>query len=235
MKFTPFDKAFAGILFALCIMGVVAGYAIPRDTSPPSKVWFEARAGDVIFPHTYHTSFVQCSVCHHDLEEGMKPDDIEMNCRACHYYGEAARDMESEDKTHPRFIGSGCTACHKDYEMDVSCETCHVRRGLAFQESGLNRPLVPESVEFKSKEGLVKFDHKLHLTEEVGEPCLSCHHEFKGGEALEPFREAKSCRVCHYGLADKIPQADDENHKRYIGVGCAECHGGDECSTCHKK
>lgn len=234
MKFSSYEKAAIGIIFCVCVVGAVLGYAIPREAVPPKKVWFEAQAGDVLFPHRYHTSLAQCSACHHDLQEGMKPGQVEMNCRSCHYWGEAS-EMESDDQTHKRFIGAGCIECHKEYEMDVSCESCHLRRGLAFRESGLVRPLLPDIVEFETKEGRVKFNHKLHLGEDVGEPCLTCHHEFKGGEGMEPLKKSKSCRACHYELASRIPGSDDENHKRHIGANCAECHEGEDCSTCHQK
>ena len=187
----------------------------------------------MIFDHAYHADFANCNDCHHDFDEESSPGDTEMNCRSCHYYGEAG-ELESDAPTHKRFIGANCIECHKSMQIKVKCDSCHIRKGFAFKESGRTMPPLPDRVKFDTDGGLVAFNHKIHISEDVGEPCLACHHEFKGGEGMEAMSREKACRACHYKLEDKIPEGEDDNHVRYIGMNCAKCHDADDCSQCHE-
>lgn len=233
MMFTKAEKVFAGVLLLVCVSLAIVGYSASPTSSPPEKVWFDAGGGDVIFEHTYHTSFSDCQDCHHDYSETENEEATEMNCRACHYWGEA-REERGDDPTHTRFIGANCTECHRAMEMEVACGTCHILQGMAFEHSARVRPALPMNVTFDTKEGEVTFDHKLHLSDDVGEPCLSCHHRVEKSKEMEGRSREKSCRACHYELADILPLYDDDNHARYIGVNCTDCHGDEECEMCHK-
>lgn len=229
--FSRAEKTFARALVIICALVGIVGYSFPLRSDAPKKIWFDTSGGDVIFDHAYHLSFLECSDCHHDYDNESTPADNEMNCRSCHYYGEA-RDVQSEDETHTRFIGANCVDCHKEMEMEVACDTCHIREGFAFEESGLVMPSLPESVTFDTDNGKVTFNHILHISEDVGEPCITCHHEFQENVGME---HEKSCRACHYNLAELIPEYDDEYHTRYIGASCANCHDAEDCGMCHEE
>lgn len=231
--FNTSEKVFAGVLLIVCAIVGIVGYSFPRSSSPPSKVWFDASGGDVIFDHAYHVALAECNDCHHNFDEQGTAPEAENNCRTCHYYGEA-RELESEDPTHPRFIGANCIECHKSAAMEIVCDACHVRQGFAFEASGRIMPALPEKVKFDTDGGVVIFDHKVHISKDVGEPCITCHHECKGGKDMKGMACDKDCRACHYQQADKIPECDNENHARYIGANCANCHDGDDCSQCHE-
>ena len=229
-----FNKAEKIFAVAILIVGVVVsivGYSFTGTSDPPKKIWFDTAGGNVIFDHAYHASFSDCSDCHHNYEEGTAADN-EMNCRSCHYFGEA-RESESEDPTHKRFIGANCIDCHKEMAMKVTCNACHIQQGHAFEASGRIMPPLPDSVKFETDGGLVTFNHKDHISEDVGEPCITCHHELKDKKGMEGIEREKSCRACHYERADKIPEFKDENHTRYIGAHCTECHGTEDCGLCH--
>ncbi len=232
--FNQIEKFFATALLAVCVIVAIVGYSISGPPLPPNKVWFDAAGGDVIFNHAYHSSFAKCSDCHHGVDEESAEARTEMNCRSCHYYGEA-REVESEDSTHKRLIGANCIECHKSMQIAVACDSCHIRKGMAFEKSGATLPPAPETVKFDTDAGLVTFDHKTHTGEDVGEPCMTCHHPFKGGKEMQGMSREKNCRACHYKLADKIPQSKDENHIRFIGINCASCHDTKDCSLCHKE
>jgi hypothetical protein len=232
--FNRTEKTVAGALLVICAIAGIGGYSFPRTPTPPSKVWFDAAGGHVIFDHAYHVTLAECYDCHHNFEPDMNARDREDNCRACHYYGEA-REAESDDQTHPRFIGANCVDCHETVSMEVTCDTCHLRDGFAFEESGKVRPPLPESVIFDTDNGQVAFDHKIHISEDVGEPCVACHHECKGGDDMKGMPCKKSCRACHYDQADKIPESEDEYHTRHIGTHCTDCHGAETCEDCHQE
>jgi hypothetical protein len=119
--------------------------------------------------------------------------------------------------------------------VGVACNTCHIRKGYAFEESGRVMTPLPEKVQFDTDNGLVTFDHELHTSEDVGEPCLTCHHEFKEVKGLEGLKQEKNCRICHYKHADLIPSGEDEYHQRYIGANCTNCHDSEDCSLCHQE
>jgi hypothetical protein len=230
--FNKAEKIFAVAILILGVVVSIVGYSFTGPSDPPKKIWFDTTGGDVIFDHAYHASFSDCSDCHHNYEEEGTSADLEMNCRSCHYFGEA-RESESEDPTHKRFIGANCVDCHKEMAMKVSCDSCHIQQGLAFEASGRMMPPLPESVKFETDGGLVTFNHKDHISEDVGEPCITCHHELEDTKGMEGLEREKSCRACHYERADKIPEFKDENHTRYIGAYCTECHGAEDCGMCH--
>jgi hypothetical protein len=232
--FTKAEKVFAGALVIACAILGIIGYSSPSSSDPPSKIWFDTGGGDVIFDHDYHVSFSECNDCHHGYDEEGEAPDFEMNCRACHYYGEESK-TPSGDETHVHYIGANCIHCHEDMSMEVSCDSCHIRQGYAFEASGSVMPPLPESVLFDTDNGEVIFDHPFHLSEDIGEPCSSCHHTYLETEGMEGMRREKRCRACHYDLSDLIPEYDDEYHMRYIGVNCAECHDAEDCGTCHEE
>jgi hypothetical protein len=230
--FNRAEKIFAGAILIVGVVVGIVGYSFTGPSHPPKKIWFDTAGGDVIFDHAYHATLSDCSDCHHNYEEGGTEADNEMNCRSCHYFGEAL-ESQSEDPTHKRFIGANCVDCHKEMAMKVTCDACHIQQGFAFEASGRVMPPLPESVKFETDGGLVTFNHKVHISEDVGEPCSTCHHGFKENKGTEGLKREKSCRACHYELADKIPEFKDENHTRYIGANCTECHGAEDCGMCH--
>ncbi|MFH1481462.1 MAG: cytochrome c3 family protein [Pseudomonadota bacterium] len=231
--FNSAEKIFAGVLLIVSFIVALVGYSFSRTPSPPPRVWLGASGGDIIFDHTYHTELAKCIDCHHNYEEG-KNSLVEMNCRSCHYFGEA-REMKGDDPTHPRFMGSNCVACHKSQDMDIGCNTCHIRQGFAFEKSGHVRPSLPDNVKFDTDNGLVTFNHKLHISEDVGETCVGCHHRCKGGSDMKGLECRKSCRDCHHKKTPQIKESDDEYHKRYIGINCTNCHDAEKCESCHKE
>ncbi|UCB48429.1 MAG: cytochrome c3 family protein [Deltaproteobacteria bacterium] len=230
--FNRAEKIFAGAILIVGVVVSIVGYSFTGPSDPPKKIWFDTAGGDVIFDHAYHATLSDCSDCHHNYEEGGTEADNEMNCRSCHYFGEA-RESESEDPTHKRFIGANCIDCHKEMAMKVTCDACHIQQGLAFEASGRMMPPLPESVEFETDGGLVTFNHKQHISEDVDEPCITCHHDLKDKKGMEGLEREKRCRACHYDLGDKIPDFKDENHTRYIGANCTECHDAEDCGACH--
>ena len=143
--FSKAEKVFAGALVIACAILGIIGYSSPSSSDPPSKIWFDTGGGDVIFDHDYHVSFSGCDDCHHGYDEEDDAPDFEMNCRACHYYGEEG-ETPSDDETHVRYIGANCVGCHDDMAMEVSCDSCHIQQGYAFEASGSVMPSLPESV-----------------------------------------------------------------------------------------
>jgi class III cytochrome C family protein len=232
--FKKAEKTFAGVLLVVCAIVGIVGYSFSKTSTLPSKVWFDSAGGDVIFDHAYHVTLAECYDCHHNFEPDTDVGDRENNCRACHYYGEA-RELQSEDPTHLRFIGANCIECHKTVSMEVVCETCHIRQGFAFEESGRVRPALPEAVTFETDNGKVVFNHKIHISEDVGEPCIACHHECKGGKDMKGMSCRKNCRACHYDQAKIIPESKDEYHMRHIGANCSHCHDAENCEGCHQE
>jgi len=226
------EKFFAIALLIVSVIVGIVGYSFSRTSSPPKKIWFDAKGGDVIFDHAYHATLAECNECHHNVDKKDTPAGTEMNCRTCHYYGEA-RELKSEDQTHKRFIGANCTDCHKSMSIDLGCNTCHIRQGFAFEESGRVMSPLPQSVKFETDNGLVTFNHKVHISKDIGEPCITCHHEFTKVKGMEGLERSKNCRACHYNLANKILEHEDEYHNRYIGTNCTQCHDADDCGTCH--
>jgi hypothetical protein len=217
------------VVFALVGLG---GYSLSQTPAAPKKVWFETKGGHVIFDHAYHLTLAECQDCHHEYDPKQQRG-TEMNCRSCHYFGEA-RDSKSDDPTHPHFIGANCVECHKAVKMDITCDTCHIRPGYAFEEASRVMPPIPEKVSFETDNGPVLFDHKNHVSKDISPSCVYCHHECKGGKVMKGMPCEKNCRSCHYNRAYNIPKNKDENHQRHIGASCAECHDAEKCELCHK-
>ena len=222
--FSKTQKYFAVALLAISIAIGIVGYTFPGKSGPPEKVWFGSSGGDVIFDHLYHVDLAECNDCHHNA-------DGEMNCRSCHYYGSAA-EVETEDP-HPRGIGANCLKCHQTLGESMSkCDACHIRMGFAFEEAARTNKPLPKLIKMETDNGRVDFDHELHK-KEAG--CADCHHEFKGGKEMMGMEREKNCRACHYKMDDKIkPFKGDENHERYIGGNCMNCHDSEDCGYCHK-
>lgn len=236
--FSRTDKIFFAALVILCALVGIGGYSVPLTSDPPKRIWFDTTAGNVIFDRAYHAAFLECADCHHDYDPESSPPDFEMDCRACHYFGKTPEEKpeeESEDSNHPRFIGAQCVSCHEEMSMEVPCESCHIQQGFAFEVSGRIMPALPEEVVYENEEGPVTLDHVLHMSEDVDEPCVTCHHKIEEDSELKALEREKNCRVCHYDLAHKIPKLDDEYHPRYIGANCTECHDVEECELCHEE
>jgi hypothetical protein len=232
--FNKAEKIFAVAILILGVVVSIVGYSYTAPSDPPKRIWFDTTAGNVIFDHVYHSAFSECSDCHHDYDKESSPLDFEMDCRVCHYFGEKPEE-ESEDSNHPRFVGAQCFSCHTQMAMEVTCEACHIQQGFAFEASGRVMPTLPIEVVYENDEGKVTFNHKDHMSEDVDEPCLTCHHKIEEDAGLQGLEGEKNCRVCHYELARKIPKLEDENHPRYIGANCTECHDVEDCSVCHEE
>ena len=178
--FNTTEKIFAVIILIVATVVAIVGYSFSKPPSPPPKIWFDSPGGDIIFDHAYHVKLATCDECHHNYEEGAT-EGAEMSCRSCHYFGEA-RELESDDPTHKRFIGANCVECHKSQGLELRCDSCHIRQGYAYEESGRPTPVLPESVRFETPNGLVIFNHELHISsDDVDQTCVDCHHQCKGG------------------------------------------------------
>ncbi len=120
--FNRTEKIFAGIFLIVSIIAGALGYPFSGTTPTPKKTWFDTTAGDVIFDHGYHEPLSACEECHHDYNEKDTSSDPEMNCRACHYFGNKP-EVQSGDDTHKRYIGANCTDCHKVNSLEEDCES----------------------------------------------------------------------------------------------------------------
>lgn len=228
MYFRKIHHVIAGFVCLICTLLGIWGYMRPPAKDAPPKIWFEAEAGDVVFNHTYHVSLAACDACHHEeVDESAR----HTKCRDCHYYGEARLET-GPDETHPRMIGGQCVSCHTSMEVSTQCESCHTSRRMVPTVVGSKLPRLPASVTFDTEAGRVVFDHALHVGLGEDAPCKGCHHE--ASWPPEQPEKAKNCRACHYDQAARIGPSDDENHKRYIGLQCANCHDPEDCSTCHE-
>jgi hypothetical protein len=116
-----------GIVIILFVVGVVCYAAFP-DTTPeePLRIMFRGTAGNVFFDHKEHASTdgygIECSDCHHDLEdEGDKPSA----CGECHEVDSEDEDaVERVDAFHAQ-----CVECHEeDGSAPAECAGCHVFR-----------------------------------------------------------------------------------------------------------
>ncbi len=137
------EKIFAVTLLAVCVLIGIVGYSFSGDSTAPDKIWFDSAGGDVILDHVYHVEVAECEDCHHNIEEDSKPEDAELDCRVCHYYGEKPEE-ESEDETHKRFIGAQCIECHEGAELEMKCDTCHILKGFAYKEWVREMPEIDE-------------------------------------------------------------------------------------------
>src|ERR1017187_8747945 len=111
----------AGAILLAFLLGLYA--AAPPPRRPPANLKFQARPGDVVFPHARHIQWAKgdCSVCHPKLfpsdakaplhwKEGMhKPAEANgTSCGACHREGGAAFETKGN-----------CRRCHGP-EPDIS-------------------------------------------------------------------------------------------------------------------
>ncbi|MBD3237945.1 MAG: hypothetical protein GF330_14700 [Candidatus Eisenbacteria bacterium] len=233
--FTKAERLFTSILFVVCAVVGLVGFALSQRSDAPDRIWFDAAGGDVIFDHTYHAALAECSACHHNMEDASEAESAEMSCRRCHYHGEA-REVPCEDP-HPRCVGANCTDCHDGLGAAMSqCDACHLRAGLAFEASGRELSPPPPQIELETDFGTVPFDHQLHAGEALGLGCADCHHAVPETAAWEDMAHEKNCRACHYDSADQIPACESDGiHERCIGANCTMCHGVDECDLCHQE
>jgi len=92
----------------------------------------------------------------------------------------------------------------------------------------------PIRVLFKTKGGMVIFDHREHKGE-YDIKCSSCHHEADSEDSNIEW----NCRSCHsIGMENYLICEDNPPHK-CIGSNCIDCHtknGIDttDCKACHK-
>jgi len=99
----------------------------------------------------------------------------------------------------------------------------------------LEKKSSPAKVLFLAKGGPVVFDHPRHIgPDKAGLECAQCHHNYdpNGGK-----QTVMRCRECHYDARGHAAGACKEAkiHTRCIGSQCADCHGLDDCSLCHKR
>lgn len=237
---TRTDHALAIALAVACAAAVVYAYW-PRPAEPPSKVWFDAEGGDLIFDHAFHASMIGCDDCHHNRAAAVAGGRrAEMSCRACHYYDPEV-SVEAADP-HQRAIGAGCVDCHRHLGDSLSgCDACHLHLGYAFIASARVKQPFPEYVVFPATDplavdspGAVVFDHAYH--KDIGQ-CLRCHHDYDS-EATGVRPGEKRCRRCHHDAA-VVTGEGEAPHALFIGDNCLyACHGElgpamSECPTCH--
>lgn len=97
-----------------------------------------------------------------------------------------------------------------------------------------------------SNKDIIKFNHSLHTSKDVGLMCKDCHSKAlnsdKSIDNLNPVKkdcsgchdvnDDKNCKMCHYdGVYKKLESAGKEivfSHKRHIAgkMECTQCHFG---------
>ncbi len=113
-----------GIGIILFVVGVVCYAAFPLKTpEQPIRVMLKANGGNVLFDHYRHSSedgySIECSDCHHDLEDGAESPS---SCGECHKK-ESTEDnsVKISDAFH-----NVCVGCHKDNGSGpTKCSECH--------------------------------------------------------------------------------------------------------------
>jgi|WetSurMetagenome_2_1015567.scaffolds.fasta_scaffold146879_3 hypothetical protein len=88
----------------------------------------------VLFPHSKHTSDLECAACHHAIENGRKStnvddlsaDNSDIRCVACHATGKAEPSLMQA-------FHHQCLGCHRDTAKGgrpsgpQACGVCHVK------------------------------------------------------------------------------------------------------------
>jgi hypothetical protein len=197
----------------------------------------DGRYGLVQFAHRAHAHMAEtakgCSGCHHYDQAGpIQP------CRTCH-----ATSRKRSDLGKPDLKGAmhrQCLECHRDWNAETSCSTCHAPAVTAATAKGAasdaaRRPAKTSKVvaptrivyETAAKEGkTVTFFHADH-TDRFALACASCHVN-------------ETCRTCHSGKPAGAATATLLTRKTASGTTqarahekCAGCHAKDACATCH--
>jgi c(7)-type cytochrome triheme protein len=99
-------RARYAVAFFIAIGLVGGAIASGQDKTPPEKLVFQSKAGDVTFPHAAHIGREkgECATCHAKLwpqsaKEPLKSSD---GCRTCHRAGGRAFAMQGNcGKCHP--------------------------------------------------------------------------------------------------------------------------------------
>lgn len=159
-------------------------------------------------------------------------------CSDCHT--KVSESTSLDDRLLPTM--ENCAGCH-DVEDENNCKQCHYEDVL--------EPLI-------QKESSVKFNHKLHISDNKLE-CVSCHkgldgvdYGFESKETYPPMTTCYGCHnnntvatseciVCHKSTVDLIPTDHREvsflkTHKfraMSSNENCAMCHDNSFCETCH--
>ncbi|MCF7797405.1 MAG: cytochrome c family protein [Lentisphaeria bacterium] len=222
------------------VIGLLAGHSFAQKSASqtvPEVVildQLEAIFNPVIFQHKLHADMATmgkgCEVCHHNSSlEAIPP------CRECH-----TTNIEEHDLKKPTLNGAyhrQCLNCHKDWEQEQVCESCHTRKSdqaidvkMSIPDKtdiiGVDHPVihVPEKQVYNTshKSGpLVTFHHQEHV-ELYQYNCVDCHHQ-------------ESCSTCHEGLKKIAPI------QKTLSVHhdpCSSCHETEKatgCSHCHMK
>ncbi len=97
-----------------------------------------------------------------------------------------------------------------------------------------------------SNKDVIKFNHELHASKDVGLACKDCHkgafESSKATDNLNPqksdcagchdVKDQKNCNFCHYdGVFKKLGSSNKElvfSHKKHVGqkMECNVCHNG---------
>ena len=95
----------------------------------------------------------------------------------------------------------------------------------------------PIKVLFKTKGGIVIFDHRIHSSKnEYNIKCQMCHHNMEDEKSALGWK----CRICHGpGKECDLCCEDDPVHKQCIGSNCINCHkqegmDASDCNLCHQ-
>ena len=216
------------VLLSAIVVLLFAGFGgvAVRPAFEPDHV-LPSRFGDVTWNHELHArheGISNCTVCHHQEQQGnMNPS----SCHKCHtpltnqealltphlFMDVEAIKYEGEKGPPPRVaFHNRCIGCHRAMdEGPLVCRDCHEQR-------------------FSGTEGVVRWDHRLHarkleMPKEAGsnDNCIHCHHQDADARNEGEYR---ACEACHEPVVVKGMKwaTDIADHED-------EVHG--ECQTCH--
>ncbi|MBT3218940.1 MAG: hypothetical protein HN348_07595 [Proteobacteria bacterium] len=216
------------VLLSAIVVMLFAGFGgvVLRPDFEPDHT-LPSRFGDVTWNHELHArheGISNCTVCHHQEQQGnMNPS----SCHECHkpltnqealiiphlFMDVEEIRYEGENGPPPRVaFHNRCIGCHRAMdEGPLACRDCHEQR-------------------FSGTEGVVQWDHRMHARklampkkEGSNDNCLHCHHQ---DEDARNDGEYRACESCHESAAVKGMDWATE-----IAEHQGEVHG--ECQTCH--
>lgn len=101
------------LLVLVAVAVFVAGFSLTAFAGGPADVTFEAKMGNVAFPHAAHQGKVSdCNTCHHKGTDDPK-------CSTCH---DGTKAPKAKDAFHKQ-----CKNCHKKMGGPTGCKECHVK------------------------------------------------------------------------------------------------------------
>ena len=108
-------RSYISLLLSLCLVGI---WALAQEKTPPAKLVFQAKPGNVTFDHAAHLKRAKndCKACHDKLFAQSAQAPINYKA-AMHKTAETAM--------------TSCAACHHTggaaFESKGNCAKCHVK------------------------------------------------------------------------------------------------------------